>query len=168
MAVWALLSISQTVKAANVTVYFQCPDGFGTPVHVYAYGDGGAELSGWGEAPSCSEYSTSTGVKLWKYSFDSKFNKVIFKNNSGNSKYPSSGEGFRVVDNHVYTSAGDTRFSLSEFEKEAPYTYTLRGGYDNGSWTSESSNFVYDGVGMYTYTFTATQTGEFRFRVNTS
>ena len=26
MAVWALLSISQTVKAANVTVYFQCPN----------------------------------------------------------------------------------------------------------------------------------------------
>lgn len=25
-AVWALLSISQTVKAADVTVYFQCPD----------------------------------------------------------------------------------------------------------------------------------------------
>lgn len=24
MAVWALLSLSQTVKAANVTVYFQC------------------------------------------------------------------------------------------------------------------------------------------------
>ena len=44
----------------------------------------------------------------------------------------------------------------------------MRGGYDNGSWTSESSNFVYDGVGMYTYTFTATQTGEFRFRVNTN
>ena len=115
MAVWALLSISQTVKAADVTVYFQRPDGFDTPVHVYAYGDGGAELSGWGEAPSCSEYSTSTGVKLWKYSFDSKFNKVIFKNNSGNLKYPSSGEGFPVVDNHVYTSAGD-QGTLSEFE----------------------------------------------------
>lgn len=26
MAVWALLSISQTVKADDVTVYFQCPD----------------------------------------------------------------------------------------------------------------------------------------------
>lgn len=26
MAVWALLSISQTVKAADVTVYFLCPD----------------------------------------------------------------------------------------------------------------------------------------------
>ena len=168
MAVWALLSISQTVKAANVTVYFQCPDGFDTPVHVYAYGDGGAKLSGWDEAPSCSEYSTSTGVKLWKYSFDSKFNKVIFKNNSGNSKYPSSGEGFRVVDNHVYTSAGDTGFSLSDFVKKAPYTYTLRGGYGDGAWNNESSNFTYDGVGNYTYTFTATQTGEFRFRVNTS
>ena len=26
IAVWALLSISQTVKAADVTAYFQCPD----------------------------------------------------------------------------------------------------------------------------------------------
>ena len=25
IAVWALLSLSQTVKAANVSVYFQCP-----------------------------------------------------------------------------------------------------------------------------------------------
>lgn len=115
MVVWALLSISQTVKAADVTVYFQCPSGFDTPVHVYAYGDGGAVLSGWDEAPSCLEYSTSTGVKLWKYSFDSKFNKVIFKNNSGNLKYPSSGEGFPVKDNHVYTSAGD-QGTLPEFE----------------------------------------------------
>ena len=168
MAVWALLSISQTVKAANVTVYFQCPDKFDTPVHVYAYGDGGAKLSGWDEAPSCSEYSTSTGVKLWKYSFDSKFNKVIFKNNSGNLKYPSSGEGFLVVDNHVYTSAGDTGFSLSDFVKKAPYTYTLRGGYGDGAWNNESSSFEYDGDGKYTYTFTAAQDGEFRFRVNTS
>lgn len=168
MAVWALLSISQTVKAANVTVYFQCPDGFETPVHVYAYGDGGAKLSNWENAPSCLEIHTSTGVKLWKYSFDSKFNKVIFKNNSGNLKYPSSGEGFPVVDNHVYTSAGDTGDPLSEFVKKAPYTYTLRGGYGDGAWNNESSNFVYDGDGKYTYTFTATQTGEFRFRVNTS
>ena len=41
MAVWALLSISQTVKAADVTVYFQCPDGWTTPVHAYAYGGEG-------------------------------------------------------------------------------------------------------------------------------
>lgn len=167
MAVWALLSISQTVKADDVTVYFQCPGDWSTPVHVYAYGDDGAKLSEWGNAPSCLEYHTSTGVKLWKYSFDSKFNKVIFKNNSGNLKYPSSGEGFPVVDNHVYTSAGD-QGTLSEFETKAPYTYTLRGGYGDGAWNNESSNFEYDGVGKYTYTFTATQTGEFRFRVNTN
>lgn len=168
MAVWALLSISQTVKADDVTVYFQCPDGFDTPVHVYAYGDGGAELSGWGEAPSCSEYSTSTGVKLWKYSFDSKFNKVIFKNHSGNLKYPSSGEGFLVVDNHVYTSAGDTEFSLSDFVKNSAFTYTLTGGYEGGGWSDESANFEFVGDGKYTYTFTAAQTGEFRFRVKTN
>ena len=41
MAVWALLSISQMVKAADVTVYFQCPDGWTTPVHAYAYGGEG-------------------------------------------------------------------------------------------------------------------------------
>lgn len=44
MAVWALLSISQTVKADDVTVYFQCPDGpdgWKTPVHAYAYGGEG-------------------------------------------------------------------------------------------------------------------------------
>lgn len=55
MAVWALLSISQTVKAADVTVYFQCPD-----------------------------------------------------------------TGFEVIDNHVYTSAGD-QGTLSKFEKKASY-----------------------------------------------
>ena len=58
--------------------------------------------------------------------------------------------------------------TLSAFEKKAPYTYTLIGGYGSGAWNNESSNFKYDGDGKYTYTFTATQTGEFRFRVNTS
>ena len=41
MAVWALLSISQTGKAANVTVYFQCPStGFevkDNDNHVYTF-----------------------------------------------------------------------------------------------------------------------------------
>lgn len=40
MAIWALLSISQTVKAADVTVYFRCPStGFevkDNDNHVYA------------------------------------------------------------------------------------------------------------------------------------
>lgn len=169
MAVWALLSISQTVKADDVTVYFQCPDGWTTPVHAYAYGGGEGGNPDWAKAPAGSEYYTSTGVKLWKCTFDSKYQFVIFKEDTGDKQYPKKNEqGFGVSDNHVYTSAGDTGTSLSDFEKTDPYTYTLIGGYGNGSWTSESSNFVYDGVGKYTYTFTATQTGDFRFRVNTS
>ena len=89
MAVWALLSISQTVKADDVTVYFQCPGDWSTPVHVYAYGDDGAKLSEWGNAPSCLEYHTSTGVKLWKYSFDSKFYRGVCLKKSEHYQFES-------------------------------------------------------------------------------
>ena len=171
MAVWALLSISQTVKADDVTVYFQCPSNWKTSVCAYAYNDDADKNSKWDEAPAGSEYYTSTGVKLWKCTFDSKYKYVIFKEPGKNdvNQYPGTNEkGLEVKDNYVYTSTSLKGTSLSDFEKTDPYTYTLIGGYGNGSWTSESSNFVYDGVGKYTYTFTATQTGEFRFRVNTS
>lgn len=169
MAIWALLSISQAVKAADVTVYFQCPSDWTTPVHAYAYNSDADHVSAWDSAPAGSEYYTSKGVKLWKCTFDSKYKYVIFKNDTGDKQYPEQNQqGFGVSDNHVYTSAGDTGDPLSEFVKKAPYTYTLRGGYGDGAWNNESSNFVYDGDGKYTYTFTATQTGEFRFRVNTN
>lgn len=168
MAIWALLSISQAVKAADVTVYFQCPSDWTTPVHVYAYNSETDRLSTWDKAPACTAFNTTTGVTLWKCSFDSKYKYVIFKANTGNQQYPTQGKpGFEVVDNHVYTSTGD-KGSLSDFEKTDSYTYTLIGGYDNGSWTSESASFKYDGASKYTYTFTAAQTGEFRFRVNTN
>ena len=168
MAVWALLSISQTVKADDVTVYFQCPDGWTTPVHAYAYGGGEGGNPDWAKAPAGSEFYTSKGVKLWKCTFDSKYQFVIFKNDTGDKQYPEKNEqGFGVSDNYVYTSGGPD-VTLSEFEKKAPYTYTLRGGYGSGAWSDESSSFNYDGDGKYTYTFTATKTGEFRFRVNTS
>lgn len=166
MAVWALLSISQTVKAADVTVYFQCPDGWNTPVRAYVYDKNGSPFKGWKETDECTKVHTSKGVELWKYSFDSKFTKVIFQNYEITSLYPSSG-GLDVKDKQVYTSAGYQK-TLSEFEKEAPYTYTLRGGYGEGTLSNESSNFVYDGTSKYTYTFTATQTGNYRFRVNTN
>lgn len=165
MAVWALLSISQTVKAANVTVYFQCPDGWNTPVRAYVYDKDGTPFKRWDETDECTKVHTSKGVELWKYSFDSKFIKVIFQNEGRTSQYPSS--GIDVRNEHVYTSAGD-QGTLSEFEKKAPYTYTLRGGYGEGTLSNESSNFVYDGTSKYTYTFTATQTGNYRFRVNTN
>lgn len=164
MAVWALLSISQTVKAADVTVYFQCPSDWTTPVHAYAYGGEGGNPN-WDDAPAGSEYYTSTGVKLWKCTVDSKYKYVIFKDEN-KKQYPGD-KGFEVSDNYVYTSTGYQN-TLSEFEKEAPYTYTLSGVYGEGTLSNESSNFVYDGTSKYTYTFTATQTGEFRFRVNTN
>ena len=171
MAVWALLSISQTVKAADVTVYFQCPGDWKTSVCAYAYNNDADKNSKWDETPAGSEYYTSTGVKLWKCTFDSKYKYVIFKEPGNNDvkQYPGKNEkGLEVTDNYVYTSTSRNGTSLSDFEKTDPYTYTLIGGYGNGSWTSEPSSFNYDGDGKYTYTFTATQTGEFRFRVNTS
>ena len=176
MAVWALLSISQTVKADDVTVYFQCPDGqdgWKTPVCAYAYNDDADKNSKWNDAPAGSEYYTSTGVKLWRCTFDSKYKYVIFKEPADGDKkvkqYPD-GQGFDVKDNHVYTSTpkGDMG-TLSEFVKNSAFTYTLKGGYgEGGDWSEESANFQFVGDGKYTYTFTATQTGEFRFRVNTS
>ena len=171
MAVWALLSISQTVKADYVTVYFQCPNDWSTTVHAYAYNTDTDKNSKWDEAPAGSEYYTSTGVKLWKCTFDSKYKYVIFKGPGKNDvkQYPGQNEkGLEVKDNYVYTSTSRNGTSLSDFEKTDPYTYTLIGGYGNGSWTSEPSSFNYDGDGKYTYTFTAAQDGEFRFRVNTS
>lgn len=171
MAVWALLSISQTVKADNVTVYFQCPDGWNTPVCAYAYNNDADKNSKWDEAPEGSEYYTSTGVKLWQCTFDSKYKYVIFKEPGNNDvkQYPGKNEkGLEVNDNYVYTSTSPNGTSLSDFEKTDPYTYTLIGGYGNGSWTSEPSSFKKDGDGTYTYTFTAAQDGEFRFRVNTN
>lgn len=165
MAVWALLSISQTVKAADVTVYFQCPDGWTTPVRAYVYDKDGNPFKVWGKTDECTKVHTSKGVELWKYSFDSQFTKVIFQNEGRTSQYPST--GIEVRNEHVYTSAGD-QGTLSEFEKKAPYTYTLRGGYGEGTWSNESSSFVYDGTSKYTYSFTAAQTGEFCFRVNTN
>ena len=165
MAVWALLSISQTVKAADVTVYFQCPDGWNTPVRAYVYDDKFGCFKEWKATDECTKVHTSKGVELWEYSFDSKFTKVIFQNYERTSQYPTS--GIEVRNEHVYTSAGD-QGTLSAFEKKAPYIYTLSGGYGEGTWSNESSNFVYDGTSKYTYTFSATQTGNYRFRVNTN
>ena len=173
MAILALLSISQTVKADDVTVYFQCPKDWRTPVCAYAYNSDDDHVSDWFHAPAGSEYYTSTGVKLWKCTFDSKYKYVIFKEpaNGENkvNQYPD-GQGFDVKDNHVYTSTptGDMG-TLSEFVKNSAFTYTLKGGYgEGGDWSEESDNFQFVGDGKYTYTFTAAQTGEFRFRVNTS
>ena len=176
MAVWALLSISQTVKAADVTVYFQCPDGWNTPVCAYAYNSNTDHASDWFSAPAGSVYYTSTGVKLWKCTFDSKYKYVIFKEPAdGQNKvkqYPDD-QGFVVRDNdvYIYNQKVLTGTPLSEFVKKSAFTYTLTGSYNTSSGTdlnNESASFVFDGDGKYTYTFTAAQTGRYCFRINTS
>lgn len=166
MAVWALLSISQTVKADKVTVYFQCPSDWVAPVHAYVYDNTGNHFTDWDKTDECTKVYTSKGVELWKYSFDSKYTKVIFQN--GDRKVQTDRAGFDVTDDNLVFTSGGAAVTLSAFEKNPPYIYTLSGGYGEGTWSNESSNFVYDGTSKYTYTFTAAQTGEFCFRVNTN
>ena len=169
MAVWALLSISQAAKAAEVTVYFQKPDGWSTPVQAYVYDDAGKYHKEWKDAEACTPYYTSTGIKLWSYTFPDQFTNVIFKD--GTNQYPANdGTKMKVVNNcvYVYDTTNPTGTPLSEFVKNSAFTYTLTGGYEGGGWNDESANFEFVGDGKYTYTFTAAQTGEFRFRVKTS
>ena len=117
MAVWALLSISQTVKAADVTVYFQCPDGWSTPVCAYVYDDANNYFKEWASAEQCTPYITpNNGIKLWSYTFSDKFTNVIFKD--GTNQYPKNdGTKMKVVNNNVYTINGTTGTPLSEFDK---------------------------------------------------
>lgn len=171
MAILALLSISQAVKAADVTVYFQSPDGWSTPVYAYVYDDASTpnHYKAWEKADECTPYYTSTGIKLWSYTFPDQFTNVIFKD--GTNQYPANdGTKMKVVNNcvYVYDTTNPTGTPLSEFVKNSAFTYTLKGGYEGGGWSDESAKFEFVGDGKYTYTFTAAQTGEFRFRVKTS
>lgn len=119
MAIWALLSISQAVKAADVTVYFQKPDGLGTPVCAYVYDDAGNHPTDkdWVHADPCTRYVTANKkIELWSYTFSDKFTNVIFKD--GTNQYPANdGTKMKVKDNYVYTINGTTGTSLSEFDK---------------------------------------------------
>ena len=131
MAVWALLSISQAAKAAEVTVYFQKPGGWSTPVQAYVYDDLGNHPKEWQDADACSRFYTSTGVELWSYTFSDQFTNVIFKD--GTNQYPANnGTKMKVVNNCVYVydttnPTNPTGTPLSEFVKNSAFTYTLRG-----------------------------------------
>ncbi len=145
MAILALLSISQTVKAADVTVYFQRPDGWSTPVYAYVYDDASTpnHYKAWEEADECTPYYTSTGIKLWKYTFPDQFTNVIFKD--GTHQHPGNdGSKMKVVNNYVYTINSTTGTSLSEFDKVTKVIKLLNGsseltGY-NGKYTLDLSS----------------------------
>ena len=122
MAIWALLSISQAVKAADVTVYFQKPDGWSTPVYAYVYDNAGDPFKKWGVADECIPYNTpNNGIKLWKYTFTDKYTNVIFKDGN-NHQYPIKDINMKVVNNNVYVydatnPTNPTGTPLSEFDK---------------------------------------------------
>ena len=153
MAIWALLSISPTVKAADVTVYFQCPSDWTTPVHAYAYNSDADHVSDWGSEPAGSEITTSNGVKLWKCTFDSRFKYVIFKEpGKVNAKQYPKGQGFEVKDNYVYTTdpTKPTGTPLSEFDKVTKVIKLFNGSSEltgsNGKYTLDLSSATADAM----------------------
>ena len=145
MAIWALLSISQAVKADDVTVYFQSPDGWSTPVYAYVYDDASTpnHYKAWEEADECTPYNTSTGIKLWKYTFPDQFTNVIFKD--GTHQHPGNdGSKMKVVNNYVYTINSTTGTSLSEFDKVTKVIKLFNGSSEltgsNGKYTLDLSS----------------------------
>lgn len=154
MAIWALLSISQAVKAADVTVYFQCPSDWTTPVHAYAYNSDADHVSDWGSEPAGSEITTTNnGVKLWKCTFDSKYKYVIFKEpGKVNAKQYPKGQGFEVKDNYVYTTdpTKPTGTPLSEFDKVTKVIKLFNGSSEltgsNGKYTLDLSSATADAM----------------------
>lgn len=147
MAMLALLSISQTVKAADVTVYFQRPDGWSTPVHAYVYDDAGNYHKEWKDAEACTPYYTSTGIELWSYTFPDKFTNVIFKD--GTHQHPGNdGSKMKVVNNYVYTINSTTGTSLSEFDKVTKVIKLFNGPSEltgsNGKYTLDLSSATAD------------------------
>lgn len=149
MAIWALLSISQAVKAANVTVYFQSPDGWSTPVYAYVYDDASTpnHYKAWEEADECTPYNTSTGIKLWKYTFPAQFTNVIFKD--GTNQHPGNdGTKMKVVNEYVYTTNGTTGTPLSEFDKVTKVIKLFNGSSEltgsNGKYTLDLSSATDD------------------------
>ena len=148
MAIWALLSISQAVKAADVTVYFQKPDGWSTPVQAYVYDDAGKYFKEWKDADNCTPYTTTNnGIKLWSYTFPDQYTNVIFKD--GTNQYPANdGTKMKVKNNYVYTINGTTGTSLSEFDKVTKVINLFNGSSEltgsNGKYSLDLSSATAD------------------------
>ena len=149
MAILALLSISQAVKADDVTVYFQSPDGWSTPVYAYVYDDASTpnHYKAWEEADECTPYNTSTGIKLWKYTFPDQFTNVIFKD--GTHQHPGNDvTKMKVVNEYVYTTNGTTGTPLSEFDKVTKVIKLFNGSSEltgsNGKYTLNLSSATAD------------------------
>lgn len=150
MAIWALLSISQAVKAANVTVYFQKPDGWSTPVCAYVYDNDGNHPTDkdWGHADPCTRYVTpNKKIELWSYTFSDEYTNVIFKD--GTNQYPKNdGTKMKVVNEYVYTTNSTTGTPLSEFDKVTKVIKLFNGSSEltgsNGRYSLDLSSATAD------------------------
>ena len=148
MAIWALLSISQAVKAADVTVYFQKPDWWSTPVQAYVYDDADKYFKEWKDADNCTPYTTTNnGIKLWSYTFPDQYTNVIFKD--GTNQYPANdGTKMKVKNNYVYTINGTTGTPLSEFDKVTKVIKLFNGSSEltgsNGRYSLDLSSATAD------------------------
>lgn len=153
MAIWALLSISQAVKAADVTVYFQKPDEWSTPVCAYVYDDAGNHPTEWQEADECIRYVTpNKKIELWSYTFSDQYTNVIFKD-VNNHQYPIKDINMKVVNNYVYVydatnPTNPTGTPLSEFDKVSKVIKLLNGSSEltgsNGKYTLDLSSATAD------------------------
>ena len=153
MAIWALLSISQAVKAADVTVYFQKPDGWSTPVCAYVYDDAGNHPTEWQEADECIRYVTpNKKIELWSYTFSDEYTNVIFKDGN-NHQYPIKDINMKVVNNYVYVydttnPTTPTGTPLSEFDKVTKVIKLLNGSSEltgsNGKYSLDLSSATAD------------------------
>lgn len=153
MAIWALLSISQAVKADDVTVYFQKPDGWSTPVCAYVYDDAGNHPTEWQEADECIRYVTpNKKIELWSYTFSDKYTNVIFKD-VNNHQYPIKDINMKVVNNYVYVydatnPTNPTGTPLSEFDKVSKVIKLLNVSSEltgsNGKYTLDLSSATAD------------------------
>ncbi len=153
MAIWALLSISQAVKADDVTVYFQKPDGWSTPVCAYVYDDAGNHPTEWQEADECIRYVTpNKKIELWSYTFSDQYTNVIFKD-VNNHQYPIKDINMKVVNNYVYVydatnPTNPTGTPLSEFDKVSKVIKLLNASSEltgsNGKYTLDLSSATAD------------------------
>ena len=126
MAVWAFLSISQTVKAVDVTVYFQCPSGWGTTVHEYAYNSGSdANTSSWPKASAGSKFSF--GTSLSKSVNNSAFTYTLagsYNSNGNDMSNESTSFDFDGNDKYTYT------FTATQ---TGTYCFRIKTSYGSGA-----------------------------------
>ena len=171
MAVWALLSISQTVKADKVTVHFIDKKGWSKyDAYVFDTSTDNTISTDHAWPGNRTDYTIKTvndqNVVTWTIDLGTctlANARIVFNDgvSSSNNKFPSSG-GFNVVNDGYYDNSGITS-NPSEggstgggSGSETTYpTITVKSDYNGGSWSNSSnSNFNFTTTNGKIYTCT--------------